>query len=237
MKTSAIVLAAGSGSRMHSDVKKQYMEICGKPLIYYSLNTMEKSFIDNIVLVVSPGDIDYVRKEIVEKYGFSKVGAIVEGGKERYNSVQLGLCAIEEDCDYVYIHDGARPFLTQQILERAKEAVEKYRACVVGMPVKDTIKISDKDGFAAQTPDRSTVWTIQTPQVFKYAFIKKLYDKLVAEEVVLKAHGINITDDAMVVETYSDVKVKLVEGDYTNIKVTTPDDLGLAENILARAEF
>lgn len=232
MKTTAIVLAAGSGSRMHSEVKKQYMEIGGKPLVYYSLYTMEHSFIDDIVLVVSPGDVEYVHKEIVDKFGFSKVRTIVEGGKQRYNSVQLGLQAVDSDCDYVFIHDGARPFVTQQILERSFDAVSKYKACVVGMPVKDTIKISDKEGYAANTPDRSTVWAVQTPQVFEYSFIKRLYDKLIAEESVLIAHGINITDDAMVVETYSDQKVKLVEGDYTNIKVTTPDDIVLAENIL-----
>ncbi|MCR4901248.1 MAG: 2-C-methyl-D-erythritol 4-phosphate cytidylyltransferase [Butyrivibrio sp.] len=235
MKNSAIVLAAGSGSRMHSEVKKQYIEIAGKPLIYYSLNIMEKSFIDEVILVVSQGDIDYVKECIVEKYGFKKVKAIVEGGKQRYNSVQSGLSAVSSDCDYVFIHDGARPFITEDILERAKKAVIEYKACVVGMPVKDTIKIADKNGFTKTTPDRSTVWAVQTPQVFDYKFIKKLYDKLIEEEPVLIAHGINITDDAMVAEMYSDIKVKLVEGDYTNIKVTTPDDLVVAENLVKQS--
>ena len=232
MKTVAVVLAAGSGSRMNSDVKKQYMEIGGKPLIYYSLKTFEESIIDDIVLVVSRGDIEFVRTEIVQKYGFDKVTAIVEGGLYRYHSVRLGLEAAAKDCDYAFIHDGARPFVTKDIILRALHAVKEYGACVVGMPVKDTIKIADEKGFAATTPDRNLTWMVQTPQVFSYKMILELYQRLDREEGELMAKGINITDDAMVVEYFSDKKIKLVEGSYTNIKITTPEDIPAAEAIL-----
>lgn len=232
MKTVAVVLAAGSGSRMNSDVKKQYMEVGGKPLIYYSLKTFEESIIDDIVLVVSRGDIDYVRTEIVQKYGFDKVTAIVEGGLYRYHSVRLGIEAASPDCDYAFIHDGARPFVTKEIILKALHAVKEFGACVVGMPVKDTIKIADEKGFAVNTPDRNLTWLVQTPQVFSYKMILELYQRLDREEGELMAKGINITDDAMVVEYFSDKKIKLVEGSYTNIKITTPEDIPAAEAIL-----
>ena len=236
MKTVAIVLAAGSGSRMNSDVKKQYMEIGGKPLIYYSLKAFEESIIDDIVLVVSRGDVDYVRKEIVEKFKFDKVTAIVEGGLYRYHSVRLGLEAAAPDCDYAFVHDGARPFVTKDIIMRSLHAVKEFGACVVGMPVKDTIKIADDKGFAASTPDRAHTWLIQTPQVCSFKMILELYQRLDREEGELMAKGINITDDAMVVEYYTDKKIKLVEGSYTNIKITTPDDIPAAEAILRQRD-
>jgi 2-C-methyl-D-erythritol 4-phosphate cytidylyltransferase len=232
MKTVAIVLAAGSGSRMNSDVKKQYMEIGGKPLIYYSLKAFEESIIDDIVLVVSRGDVDYVREEIVNKFSFDKVTAIVEGGLYRYHSVRLGLMAAAPDCEYAFLHDGARPFITDEIIMRALHAVKEYGAAVVGMPVKDTIKLADEKGFALSTPDRAHTWQIQTPQVFSYKMILDLYKRLDREEGELMAKGINITDDAMVVEYFTDKKVKLVEGSYNNIKITTPDDIPAAEAIL-----
>ena len=144
MKVTAIVLAAGSGKRMNSKVHKQYLLMNGKPVLYYSLKAFEESNVDKIVLVVGAGEIEYCKKEIVERYGFVKVCAIVEGGKERYHSVYEGLKAAGET-DYVLIHDGARPFLTQDIIERTITMVAQCKACVVGMPVKDTIKIVDKD--------------------------------------------------------------------------------------------
>ncbi len=236
MKTVAIVLAAGSGSRMKSDVKKQYMEIGGKPLIYYSLKAFEESIIDDIVLVVSRGDVDYVKKDIVDKYGFDKVRAVVEGGLYRYHSVRLGLEAADSNCDYAFIHDGARPFVDRDIIMRALSAVKEYGACVVGMPAKDTIKIADDKGFAQSTPNRDKVWMVQTPQVFSYKTILELYRRLDREEEELMARGINITDDAMVAEYYSDQKIKLVEGSYNNIKITTPEDIAVAEEILKNKE-
>lgn len=231
-KTSAVVLAAGSGSRMHSKVKKQYMEVNGKPLIFYALQKFQESFIEEIVLVVSKGDIEYCQKEIVEKYNFSKVKKIVEGGKERYDSVRNGLHALSSDTRYVMIHDGARPFITEDILERALNGARENKACVVGMPVKDTIKIIDENKFAIETPNRSLLWLVQTPQTFEYKLILDLYDQLEEKSEELKKKRINITDDAMVVETLSDVRVKLIEGSYDNIKITTPEDIRTAEDII-----
>lgn len=230
-RTVAVVLAAGSGKRMGSSTKKQYMVIGGRPVIYYSLKAFQDSFVDEIVLVVSPGDVAYCQKEIVEKYGFDKVHCIVEGGKERYHSVAKGLDSISS-CDYVFIHDGARPMLTQEILNRALECVKKFDACVVGMPVKDTIKIADQEGNIASTPNRNLVWMVQTPQVFAYSLIAEAYHKLILKEKELVQNGMAITDDAMVVETLTGHPVKLVAGSYENIKITTPEDISIAENFL-----
>lgn len=225
MKTTAIVLAAGSGKRMNTKVHKQYLLIKGKPVLYYSLKAFEDSQVDDIILVVGSGEIDSCKKEIVEQYGFKKVRAIVEGGKERYHSVYEGLKAAG-DTDYVLIHDGARPFVSQIIIERTIETVYQYKACVVGMPVKDTIKIVDEDTFAKDTPNRSRVWMVQTPQAFSYPLIYDAYTRM------LKQEGSAVTDDAMVVEQMTDYKVKLIEGSYRNIKITTPEDLTVAEAYL-----
>ena len=230
-RTAAIVLAAGRGSRMQSKIQKQYLLLKEKPVLYYSLKAFEESFIDEIILVTGEEEIEYCRKEIVEKYAFTKVSQIVAGGKERYHSVFCGLQALT-DCDYVFIHDGARPFVTEQILERAYEAVQKEHACVVGMPVKDTIKLADESGFAKETPRRDLLWTIQTPQVFSFALVKTAYASFLEREQELLAQGIKMTDDAMVVETFTDTRIRLVEGSYENIKITTPEDLRIAEALL-----
>ena len=221
-KNVAVVLAAGQGKRMNSKVQKQFLLIKEKPVLYYTLHAFEESaLISEIILVTGKDEIEYCQKEIVEKYGFKKVSKVVAGGKERYHSVHEGIQAIGV-ADYVFIHDGARPFVDGAMIERASQAVKEYKACVVGMPVKDTIKIADAEGYAAQTPDRRLVWQVQTPQVFEYELIKTAYEKLMIEEPE------GITDDAMVVEAMTEHKVKLVEGSYRNIKITTPEDLDIA---------
>lgn len=226
-KCTAIVLAAGQGKRMGTKIQKQYLEIEGKPVLYYALRAFEESkLIEDIVLVVGAGQTDYCKTQMVSKYGFTKVKTIVEGGKERYHSVANGLLEVEDG--YVFIHDGARPFVNEEILQRVYNEVVRYNACVVGMPVKDTIKIADKDGFADVTPDRKLVWQIQTPQVFETSLIKEAYKKL------MESDTINVTDDAMVAEQMLGVKVKLVEGSYENIKITTPEDLKIAEKFLQK---
>lgn len=227
-KCIAIVLAAGQGKRMNANVPKQFLLIKDKPVLYYSLKIFEESFVDEIVLVTGEGDIEYCQKEIVNKYGFHKVSRIVAGGAERYHSVYEGIKAAG-NCDYIFIHDGARPFITEAILQRAYESVIKHNACVVGMPVKDTIKLADENRFASSTPRRDLVWAIQTPQVFSYLIIEEAYRTLIEKEKELIEKGIKITDDAMVVETFTDRKVKLVNGSYENIKITTPEDLKIAE--------
>lgn len=228
-KYAAIVLAAGSGKRMNSKVHKQYLIIQDRPVLYYSLKAFEDSAVDEIVLVVGKGEEEFCRKEIVDKYGISKVKAIVEGGKERYHSVFEGLKQTS-DADYVLIHDGARPFVNQDIIRRCMQEVQKYQACVVGMPVKDTIKIADEEGYAKQTPDRKNVWMIQTPQTFSYALIYEAYEEM------LKTEDAAITDDAMVLERIKGKKSKLIEGSYRNIKITTPEDLLIANVYLQHPE-
>ena len=228
-KYTAIVLAAGSGKRMNSQVHKQYLIIQDRPVLYYSLKEFEDSAVDEIVLVVGKGEEEFCRREIVDKYGISKVKAIVEGGKERYHSVFEGLKQTS-DADYVLIHDGARPFVNQDIIRRCMQEVQKYQACVVGMPVKDTIKIADEEGYAKQTPDRKNVWMIQTPQTFSYALIYEAYEEM------LKTEDTAITDDAMVLERIKGKKSKLIEGSYRNIKITTPEDLLIANVYLQHPE-
>ena len=221
----AVVLAGGSGSRMNTKTAKQYLPLNGKPLIYYALRQFQDSAVEKIALVVAKGQQDYCRKEIVERYGFTKVSAIVPGGSERYLSVHAGLKALD-GVDYVLIHDGARPCVDQDILNRTMECVAKEGACVVGMPVKDTIKIVDERQLAQKTPDRRRLWQVQTPQAFSYDLICRAYDAVVAsgEQAV--------TDDAQVLELAFGKTCRLIEGSYRNIKVTTPEDLDIAKIFL-----
>lgn len=232
----AVVLAGGRGKRMGSAVAKQYLMIRDKPVLYYSLAAFEQSrIIDEVILVAGKGQIGYCREEIVDKYGFQKIKTIVEGGAERYHSVWAALHVLEQEQikeGYVFIHDGARPFVDEQIIARAYEKVCKSRACVVGMPVKDTIKIADEQGCIDMTPKRSLVWQIQTPQVFSADLIIPAYKEVIEKEQTLLEQGIQITDDAMVVENVCRCKVHLVEGSYENIKITTPEDLKIAEIFL-----
>lgn len=229
-KNTAIVLAAGQGKRMKSDVQKQFLQIQDHPVLFYSLECFQKSsLIHDIIIVTGEEMISYCRQEIAERYGISKVSKIVCGGKERYDSVYQGLLACE-DSDYVFIHDGARPFITEEILQRGFSGAKETGACVIGMPSKDTIKISDAEGFVGQTPDRKCVWTIQTPQIFAYKVIRD------AHESIRKKDMTKITDDAMVIEQETGIKIKLAEGSYQNIKITTPEDLDIAEAFLKKTK-
>lgn len=223
----AIVLAAGSGRRMGTKVHKQYLLMGGKPVLYYSLETFQESeLIDEIILVCGSGEEAYCRREIVERYGLTKVSRIIAGGSERYNSVWNGLQKTRDG--FVYIHDGARPFVDGEMLVRAYECVSRYHACVAGMPSKDTVKIADALQTVQQTPDRNSVWIVQTPQVFDTGLIKKAYSMLMDQ------NEISVTDDAMVAEQMPGCTVKLFYGSYENIKITTPEDLEIAEVFLKR---
>ena len=225
-RCTAIVLAAGQGKRLHSKIQKQFLEIGGKPILYYSMECFQKSpLIQDIILVTGEDMISYCQSEIVEKYGFTKVCKVTAGGKERYDSVYAGLLCCQ-DTDYVYIHDGARPFVTEEMIQRGYEAVKRTNACVMGMPSKDTVKLADPSGYIKETPDRKIVWNIQTPQIFSYDLIRGAY------ESIRKKDMSNVTDDAMVVEQETGTKILLVEGSYQNIKITTPEDLAVAEAFL-----
>ena len=184
-KNVAIVLAAGQGRRMHSDVPKQFLDLCGRPVAYLSV---------------------WKGLQAAKEY------------LQEMNSVE----------SIVFIHDGARPVIDAALLDRALACAKENKACVAGMPVKDTIKIADEDGFAQQTPDRRLVWQVQTPQVFSFSLVYGAYQRLIADGIT------NVTDDAMVVELESSTKVKLVEGSYRNLKITTPEDLLTAEQFLQK---
>lgn len=226
----AIVLAAGQGRRMGTKVHKQYLMLNEKPVLYYSLKEFQDSdIIDEIYLITGAGEAEYCRQTIVDKYHITKVTKILPGGAERYNSVWSGLQELRDD-GYVFIHDGARPFVDGDIIQRAFDVVCKNKACVVGMPVKDTIKVADTRDFVENTPDRRRVWMIQTPQVFKNDLVKGAYSMLMRESYT------NVTDDAMVVEQMLGFPIKLVCGSYENIKITTPEDLEMAEVFLRRRQ-
>ena len=164
MKCTAIVLAAGKGSRMQSSVQKQFMLLDGFPLLFYCLRTLEQSMVDEIVLVTEENAMEYCQKEIVEKYQFHKTNRIVCGGSERYLSVYHGLCAVE-DSDIVLIHDGARPFVTNEMIERTIHAAIQHGSGIAAVPAKDTVKIVNEEQFAVQTPPRERVWMMQTPHI------------------------------------------------------------------------
>lgn len=266
-RVTAIVLAAGRGRRMESSVQKQYMQLAGQPLICHALRAFEQSPVDDIVLVCGPGEEPFCRGRIVEPYGFEKVKAIVPGGGERYDSVYEGLKAAA-GCDYVLIHDGARPCVTEKIIRAAMEGARQYDACVIAMPVKDTIKVAGADGFAVDTPPRSSLWAVQTPQAFSYPLVYEAYRRFLSGGG-MPVRGADLhtsceresegrtpcgqgaegqrpcgqalygqqtfaTDDAMVVERFMGRRVRLIRGSYENIKVTTPEDLAVAETFLRR---
>ena len=225
-KVTAIIVAGGSGKRMGMAIKKQYILLNKKEVLAHTLEVFNKStLIDAIILVVSKEEIEKVKIEIVEKYALHKVKKIVAGGAERQDSVYNGLMATSEDTKYVMIHDGARPFIKEAVLKKALEVTLEKEATVVAVPVKDTIKIVDnKENKVIDTPDRSTLWSIQTPQTFTKELLLKAYEYAKRESLV-------VTDDSMLVEAYGK-SVYIVEGDYTNIKITTPEDLIIGEALL-----
>ncbi len=229
MKTKAIVLSAGKGKRMNSDISKQYIAVFDRPILYYTLKAFQDSEIDEIIVVCGKNDIEYVKYDIIQKYHMTKVTEITEGGKERYDSVISGLKLVE-DTDYVLVHDGARPLIKPQEINRMLSELEVCPACIMGMPVKDTIKIQDQDGYVASTPKRSDVWQIQTPQGFRADILKCAYAKMKENQ------DETVTDDSTAVEKYGNQKIKLIKGSYENIKVTTPEDLVVMEGILSSRE-
>lgn len=226
IKSTVIIPAAGKGKRMNSKKSKQYIEILDKPILAYTIDAFEKcNNINNIILVVGKKEIEYVRDEIVEKYNFKKVIGIIEGGKERQDSVYEGIKEVPHDTDIVLIHDGARPFINNHLINKAIINAHEYGACVLGVKVKDTIKVADNSYNIIDTPNRNKLWSVQTPQAFRKALINKSYEKAKNDKFIA-------TDDSMLVEKYSEVKVKIIEGAYFNIKITTNEDLIIANNFL-----
>ena len=229
----AILLAGGSGSRMQTETPKQLIELGGKKVVCWSLDVFERSdLIDEIILVTRKEDIPFFRSEIVDRYGYKKVRRICPGGERRVDSVENGLNAIEDEEGgerIVLIHDSARPFLTEKMIADSVDCIrEGFSACTVGVPVKDTIKkvtMSGGNVIGASTPERSKLYIIQTPQTFKLKTIRKAYRNLKGVDDQTRS---KVTDDTMVVEQYAGVSSVIIPGSYSNIKLTTPEDILVA---------
>jgi 2-C-methyl-D-erythritol 4-phosphate cytidylyltransferase len=229
------MLAAGMGLRMGGDIRKQYLMLGGMPMLLHSIKTMQESpIITDVVVMVHKDDVEVVRG-LLDEYGCAeKLRRIVVGGKERVHSVARGLESIDWPCDYVFIHDCARPFLDQPTLERLFETVQRTKACVAGVPAKDTVKIVDEDCDVKTTPNRASVWIVQTPQVFELDLIRNAHRKALAQEAYLASRGIILTDDAMVAELAGECRVRMVMATYRNIKITTPEDLVIGDAFLEK---
>ena len=223
MKVAAIVTAAGIGKRMGAQRAKQYLEVADLPIIVHTLRRFAAlPDISEVVITVPPEDVDSFRHDIIEPFELPAAWKVVAGGEHRQQSVQNGLNAVSGDCDIVVIHDGVRPFVRESVIRASIEAARKHGASLVAMPLKETIKRVEA-GMVVETADRSVLWGAQTPQTFRFKLIREAHERAAREGVV----G---TDDAMLVERMGE-PVVVVEGDYRNIKITTKDDLTIAEAI------
>ena len=221
LRCTAIIMAAGKGKRMQTAVSKQFLHVCGKEILAWTVDVFEKSPLVDTILLMASADGKEDVQHLWDSYGWKKVAAVLEGGKERQNSVANGLAAVGEDTDIVLIHDGVRPFVTEEMIADSIVAAQAYGGAVIGVPAKDTIKVCSADGLAVETPDRSTLWQIQTPQTFQRDLIVNAYEKADRD-------GFLGTDDASVAE-FAGHQVKVVMGSYRNIKITTKEDLVIAE--------
>lgn len=219
-----IVAAAGRGKRMGQEVRKQYLSLAGKPLLVHTLTRLLQYDFNELIVVVTPGEENYCREEILAPYGFNQKTRVIPGGKERQDSVYNALKTLSSETEVVLIHDGARPFVSLEMIREAVNSAYGYGAAIAAVPVKDTIKEVDGEGFVVDTPPRETLWSVQTPQAFLFPLILEAYQR--AEELNYKG-----TDDASLVEREGK-PVKVIQGSYENIKVTTPEDLAVAEALL-----
>ena len=227
MRTLAIILAGGAGKRMGTATNKQFLLLDNKPIIVRTLQIFEECRpVDGVYLVVNQRDLPIMQEEILETYKFNKVLKLVIGGRLRQDSVRNGLEAIENPCDIVIIHDGARPFVSPSFIEKGIFLMEMFDAVIPALPVKDTIKTVSKEGFVMKTLERDSLWNVQTPQTFKYDLIVKAY----REGMNKKLYGY---DDATFLE-HMGKKVKVIEGSPYNIKITTPEDLIIAKGMLSQ---
>lgn len=224
-KTYALIAAAGQGKRMGAGKNKQYLELGGCPVLARTLEVFEHCpQIDQVIVVASAGEEEFCRGEVIERYGIKKVSAVITGGPERQDSIYNGLKSLPRDTEIVVIHDGARPLVTEAMIVASIEAAKKYGGAVIAVKSKDTIKSATKEDMVNVTLDRSLLWNVQTPQTFHYEIVMDAYKS--AKEAVFKG-----TDDASLVEM-AGKQVKLVHGSYENLKITTPEDLVIAEIIL-----
>lgn len=221
MKVAAIVPAAGKGRRLKSKIEKPYISLCGKPILAHTLLKLSKNrHITEIVVAVNKRRLNTFRRKIIDRFRIKKV-KVVNGGKKRSDSVFNALKNVSNGIDYILIHDGTRPFITNNIIERSLDMARRFGASVVAIPVKSTLKCIQKSGRIQYTPDRRNFWEAQTPQVFRRDLIERSYRKVGKKRI-------DITDDSMLVERFG-VKPKIVMGSYSNIKITTQEDLKLAK--------
>jgi len=227
MRTVAIVPAAGSGNRMGRELSKQYLALGGMPLLVHTLNVFERCpVVDALLVVVPPSDVKAVRTEMLPRWSLKKLAGIVPGGKERQDSVRAGIEALDRETELVVIHDAVRPFITVELIENCIRAAAEEGAATVGVPVKDTVKEVGADGRVMRTCDRNLLWLTQTPQAFRRDIIENAHRAAVRD-------GYRGTDDTSLVERLG-IAVRMIRGDYGNIKITTPEDLVIAEALLAR---
>ncbi len=230
MKVVAIIVAGGSGKRMGNSRSKQYLLLGGVPILVHTLRTFERaSTINHIILVVPENDIDYTRHSILEQYQISKVKHIVAGGRQRQDSVRNGLDIVSDENEIVVIHDGVRPFVSEEIINASVQKAFEEDAVTVGVAVKDTVKSVDGNGWIKETLKRDTLWLTQTPQAFKREIIKRAYRRAYKDNI----YG---TDDASLVERIN-IKVRMINGSYDNIKITTSEDLELGEYLLRKSNM
>lgn len=224
-KICAILAAAGKGERLGQGMPKPFIMLQNHPLIYYPLKVLSESeLIDYILVVVAKDNIAYCQREVIEKYNLTKVNKVIEGGAQRQDSVYNGLKEVLPETDLVVIHDGARPFLTHQLIEETIREAQNIGAAIVGVTPTDTIKSINGGVWIEETWDRDSMVMIQTPQVFKYTLLKDAYEKAYEDNFLA-------TDDALLIRRLGG-RVKLVKGDDENIKITFPHDLLVAEAIL-----
>lgn len=225
-KTQVIIAAAGDGVRLKAPCAKAFAELCGKPLLFYSLNVFEQCpLIDSVILVAHPQGLS-IAEQIIQNFHFEKVRQVVAGGQTRVDSVRKGLLVLDADTRFVAIHDAARPLISAGIVEEALRVCYDEKAVIVAVPVKSTIKrVDPKARTVVDTIDRENLWEIQTPQVFSRELIEEAHNHAASH---------NATDDAMLVEEIG-APVRIVDGDYRNIKVTTPEDLLIAEMYIKKS--
>ena len=225
MKVTAIIPSAGKGKRMGHSIPKHYICLEERPILAYTIDIFEKCpDINQILVVVKSGEEEYCLKEIVEKYMFKKVLRIVIGGERRQDSVYHGIKELDEDTDIVVVHDGVRPFVPVGLISETIKSARYVDGVIAALPVKDTLKEVSSDGFIKSTPRREFMWSAQTPQTFK---------KRIIEEAFIRAYNDNFhgTDESSLIERIGG-KVKIIEGSPENIKITTKEDLLLAEFIM-----
>ena len=225
-KVCTLIPAAGKGSRMTHSLKKPYLKLAKKPILAHTIQQFEQNTaVDAIFVIIDETDFSECRKTVLEPYSFTKVQELVAGGETRQMSVYNGLRALSADVDFVIVHDGVRPFVTDETISDCLTAADEYGAAVAAVPVKDTIKLANENRFITETPKRERLWAVQTPQVFRKALLEAAHQT--AQERQLTG-----TDDAALVEQLG-IPVKLVMGSYANLKITTPVDLRVAEVLLS----